>query len=71
MWRVNRVCEGQARMFAEGGKHNEMHGAISQSPVMTLTMLNVGVAGTHAELHSDISVKTCAGLSLQLSFVKY
>lgn len=38
---VSRGRGGRERQTAEGGEHNEMHGAISQSPKMTLTAPNM------------------------------
>lgn len=38
---MSRGCGGHERQSAEGGEHNEMHGAISQSPKMTLTAPNM------------------------------
>lgn len=70
-WRMSRGCEGHDGPCVEGGKHNEMHCTISQSPKMTLPMLNMNIPGTHAEPHSDMSVKTHACVSCLSFLVKY
>lgn len=62
-WRMSRGREGHDRLCVEGGKHNEMHCVVSQSPKMTRAMLNMDIPGTHAEPHSDTSVKTRACLA--------
>lgn len=38
---MSRGCGGQESDSVGGGKYNEMHGAISQIPKMTVTMLNM------------------------------
>lgn len=54
----------------EGGEHNGMHGAIAQSPEMTLTLLNMGLPGAQTELHTDISVKRYAWSTLWLTKIQ-